>query len=229
MIRAILFDFNGVIINDEPLQMKAYQEIFKKDEIDLTEADYYSCMGMDDRAFITEIFMRNAKSLSEERLLEISAQKTEAWRKLVSKEVPSFEGVENFVRIAAKHFLLGVVSMAKREEIEFALEKLGLRDLFSVIVSSEDAKTHKPNPECYNLGFSRMDAIFSNSGDYPLTRKECLVIEDSPQGIQAGKAARMKTLGVTNTVSREVLHAAGAISVTKSLGDWSVSAINRVF
>jgi beta-phosphoglucomutase len=229
MIRAILFDFNGVIINDEPLQMKAYQEIFKNDEIDLTEADYYSCMGMDDRAFITNIFSRNNKTLSKDRLVEISSQKTEAWRKLVSKEVPSFEGVENFVRIAGKRFLLGVVSMAKREEIEFALEKLGLRDSFSVIVSSEDAKSHKPNPECYNLGFSRMDSVFSNSGDHPLTRKECLVIEDSPQGIQAGKAARMKTLGVTNTVSRDVLLEAGAISVTKSLGDWSANAINRVF
>jgi beta-phosphoglucomutase len=229
MIRAILFDFNGVIIDDEPLQMKAYQEIFKTAEIELTDGDYYSCMGMNDISFITEIYSRNGKSLSQDAITEISRKKTEIWQKLVEKEIPTFEGVKNFVKIAKNDFPLGVVSMAKREEIEFALEAMGLRDAFSIIVSSEDANFCKPNPECYNIGFSRIDSVVTKRGGHPLTRNECLVIEDSPQGIQAGKSAGMKTLGVTNTVPSDKLSAVGADSTTKTLGDWMPSSIKRVF
>jgi beta-phosphoglucomutase len=229
MIRAILFDFNGVIIDDEPLQMKAYQEIFKTEEIELTDDDYYSCMGMNDLSFITEIYSRNGKSVSKESISEISRKKTESWRKLVAKEIPAFDGVKNFIKTAKNEFALGVVSMAKREEIEFALETMGLRDAFSIIVSSEDANFCKPNPECYNIGFSRIDLVVTKRGGHPLTRNECLVIEDSPQGIEAGKSAGMKTLGVTNTVSSDKLTAVGADSTTKTLGDWMPSSIKRVF
>lgn len=229
MIRAILFDFNGVIIDDEPLQMKAYTEIFNEENIPMTEADYYSCMGMDDKTFINANFQRVGREISTEKITEISTRKTESWRKLVEKEIPIFDGVKNFVKIVENNFSLGVVSMAKREEIEYILERLGLRDSFSVIVSSEDTTFCKPHPECYNLGFKRIDALLTKKGGHPLNRNECLVIEDSPQGVQAGKAARMKTLGVTNTVSADELRNVGANSVTKSLADWMPSSINRVF
>ncbi len=229
MIKAILFDFNGVIIDDEPLQMKAYTEIFTEENVPMTEVDYYSCMGMDDKTFIKTNFLRVGKEISAEKIDEISARKTVSWRKLVEKEIPIFDGVKNFVKIVRNDFSLGVVSMAKREEIEYVLERLGLRESFSVIVSSEDAKFCKPNPECYNIGFKKIDKQIIQKGGHPLTRNECLVIEDSPQGVQAGKAAGMKTLGVTNTVSGEELRNVGANSVTKSLSDWMPSSINRVF
>ncbi len=229
MIRAILFDFNGVIIDDEPLQMKAYTEIFNEENVSMTEADYYKCMGMDDKTFINANFQRVGIEISTEKINEISTRKTESWRKLVEKEIPVFDGVKNFVKIVENDFSLGVVSMAKCEEIEYILERLGLRDSFSVIVSSEDTKFCKPNPECYNLGFKKIDTLLTQKGGHPLTRIECLVIEDSPQGVQAGKAAGMKTLGITNTVSADELRNIGANSVTKSLADWMPSSINRVF
>jgi beta-phosphoglucomutase len=229
MIRAILFDFNGVIINDEPLQMKAYTEIFNEEGIPMTEADYYSCMGMDDKTFINHNFNRVGKELSDEKSAEISARKTVAWRKMVEKEIPVFDGVKNFIKIVEKHFALAIVSMAKREEIEFALEKIGVKDSFSAIISSENVSVCKPNPECYNAGFRLLDDAYTANGHHPLTRKECLVIEDATQGIMAGKAARMKTLGVSNTVSADELRAAGANAVTKTLADWMPSSIQRVF
>jgi beta-phosphoglucomutase len=229
MIRAILFDFNGVIINDEPLQMKAYTEIFNEEGIPMTEADYYACMGMDDKTFIKTNFNRVGKELSDEKSAEISARKTVAWRKMVEKEIPVFDGVKNFIKIVEKHFALAIVSMAKREEIEFALEQIGVKDSFSAIISSENVSVCKPNPECYNAGFRLLDDAYTAKGHHPLTRKECLVIEDAAQGIMAGKSARMKTLGVSNTVSADELRAAGANAVTKTLADWMPSSIQRVF
>lgn len=229
MIKAILMDFNGVIINDEPLQMKAYQEILKGEEIDLTEEQYYASMGMDDKTFIEAAYARAGKELTENRISVIRKMKTAKWREMVEQEVPLFEGVENFIRKMEKDFALGIVSMAGREEIEFILEATNLRGSFSAIISAEDVANCKPNPECYHKGFNLIDAVRTARGSNPIVHGDCLVIEDAPQGIRAGKAAGLKTLGITNTVSAEDLREAGADAVSKSLDDWMPDSLRRVF
>ncbi len=229
MIKAILLDFNGVIIDDEPLQMQAYQEILKDDGIDLTEEEYYSSMGMDDKTFIEAAFRRAEKEISAERIREINDVKTAKWREIVDEKVPLFGGVENFVKKMDKEFALGIVSMARREEIEYVLDKTGMRGSFSVILSAEDITNCKPNHECYHKGFNLIDAWRISAGSNPIVHGDCLVIEDSPQGIMAGKKAGLKTLGVTNTVSADELRRAGADWVTKNLDDWMPDSIRRVF
>ena len=222
-------DFNGVIIDDEPLQMKAYQEILKSEGIDLTEEEYYTSLGMDDKAFVQAAHARAGREISDVNLQKIITEKTARWRTFVDAEIPLFEGVENFVRKMEKDFAVGLVSMARREEIDFVLDKVDLRDCFSIIVSAEDVSSHKPNPECYRKGFQLLDAARSRRGHNPINQSECLVIEDSPQGIAAGRAAGLKTLGITNTVSAEKLREAGADSVSKNLNDWMPDSIRRVF
>ena len=229
MIKAILMDFNGIIINDEPLQMKAYQEILKGEEIDLTEEQYYASMGMDDATFVKSAYARAKKELTENRLSAIREMKTAKWREIVEQEIPLFDGVENFVRKMAKDFALGIVSMARREEIEFVLEATNLRGCFSIIVSAEDISNHKPDPECYHKGFNLIDAARTARGSNPIVHSDCLVIEDAPQGIRAGHAAGLKTLGITNTVSADALREAGADAVSKSLSDWMPDSMRRVF
>jgi HAD superfamily hydrolase (TIGR01509 family) len=229
MIKAILLDFNGVIIDDEPLQMQAYQEILKDDGIDLTEEEYYSSMGMDDKTFIETSYRRAEKEISAERIREINDVKTAKWRGIIDEEIPLFGGVENFVKKMDKEFALGIVSMARREEIEYVLEKTGMRASFSVILSAEDITNCKPNHECYHKGFNLIDAWRTGAGSNPIVHGDCLVIEDSPQGIMAGKKAGLKTLGVTNTVSADELRKAGADWVTKNLDDWMPDSIRRVF
>ena len=229
MIKAILMDFNGVIINDEPLQMQAYREILKNENIELTEADYYSCLGMDDRTFIEAAYKRADKSFTAEKITEINDAKTAKWRTIVDKEMPLFDGVENFVRKMSQSFALGVVSMARREEIEYVLNKVGLLGNFAIIVSAEDVSNCKPDPECYHKGFNQIDAFRTRSGSNPIVHGDCLVIEDSPPGIVAGKRAGLKTLGITNTVSAQKLRDAGADSVTKHLDDWMPDSMRRVF
>lgn len=229
MIKAILMDFNGVIIDDEPLHMKAYQEILAKEGIALSEDHYYSSMGMDDVTFLNTQYKRAEIDLTTEKTLEILQLKSEKWRELVDKEIPLFESVENFVRKMEKDFALGIVSMARREEIEYVLERIELRDCFSAIVSAEDVSACKPNPECYHTGFNLIDAARTRRGSNPIVHGDCLVIEDAPQGIIAGKRAGLKTLGITNTVSADKLREAGADAVSKSLADWMPDSIRRVF
>lgn len=229
MIKAILMDFNGVIINDEPVQMRAYQEILKSENIELTEEQYYGSMGMDDVTFLSTTYERAGESCTADKINEIREAKSAKWRAMVEKEIPLFPGVENFVRKMEKDFALGIVSMARREEIEFILEATNLRGSFSAIISAEDVTRCKPDPECYHKGFNLIDAARTARGSNPIIHSDCLVIEDAPQGIQAGKAAGLKTLGITNTVSAEELRAAGADAVSKSLNDWMPDSMRRVF
>ncbi|HEY8560049.1 MAG TPA: HAD family phosphatase [Pyrinomonadaceae bacterium] len=229
MIKAILFDFNGVIIDDEPVQMKAYQEILGREGIVVTEEDYYSCLGMDDKTFVNEAYRRASKEPGTNKVLEATLAKTEKWRELIADELPLFPGVVDFIKKMANEFALGIVSMAKREEIEYVLEQANLRQYFSIIVSAEDVSNCKPHPECYLKGFNALDSFRIKRQHLPMVHGECLVIEDSPPGIQAAKAARLHALGVTNTVPAEALRAAGADAIAKNLDDWMPGSVRRVF
>ena len=97
------------------------------------------------------------------------------------------------------------------------------------IVSANDVSNCKPDPECYREGFRRLDLARIAKGHLPMTHSECLVIEDSPPGVQAGRSADLRVLGVTNTVSADALRAAGAESVAKDLNDWMPASVRRVF
>ena len=229
MIKAILFDFNGVIIDDEPIQMKAYQEILGKEGIALTEEDYYSCLGMDDRTFVEAAYRRADKTPETNKVLEVTLAKTEKWREMIADELPIFPGMVDFIRKMSNDFALGIVSMAKRAEIEYVLEKANLSECFSIIISAEDVTNCKPHPECYLKGFNALDSFRIRRKHLPMVHGECLVIEDSPPGIVSAKNAGLKTLGVTNTVSAETLREAGADAVAKNLDDWMPGSVRCVF
>jgi beta-phosphoglucomutase-like phosphatase (HAD superfamily) len=139
MLQSIFFDFNGVIIDDEPLQMKAYQESLQKLGITLTTEQYYGALGTDDRAFVGAVFEREAKELSEHDRQSIIERKSELHRELIKDELPLFPGVVTFLKAASRRYALGLVSMARRKEIDYVLERARLGELFTVIISAEDA------------------------------------------------------------------------------------------
>jgi len=229
MIQAIFFDFNGVIIDDEPLQLAAYKEVLGEQGIALTESDYYAALGMDDRRFVQTAFERAKQPLSEELYARLLEGKTLRHRKLIEEALPLFPGVVNFLKAAAREFSLGLVSMANKDEIDYVLERARLSCLFRVIVSAENVSSCKPSPECYATALQKLNEKRSEERRLPVLARECLVVEDSPPGIISGREAGMHTLGMTNTVSEEELRAAGAEVVTASLADWTVDAVNHVF
>lgn len=229
MIKAILMDFNGVIINDEPVQMRAYQDVLKEKGIELSEADYYASLGMDDRTFVDAAFGRTGKSIPGADIDEIVSAKSAKWKTLVEAKLPLFEGIGNFVEKMAREFSLGIVSMAGWNEINFVLEKSGLAKHFSTVVSAADVSKCKPDPQCFRIGFARLDAVRTSQGHLPMTHGECLVIEDSPPGIAAARNADLPALGVANTVSAAELRAAGAAAIATDLRDWMPASIRRVF
>src|SRR5215208_4406592 len=229
MIKAIFFDFNGVIIDDETIQMKAYQEVLRGHEIDLQEEWYFSGLGMNDKTFVQAMFQRAKKPLTDPVLETVLGAKTDLHRKMIEDELPLFPGVLTFLKAASRHFPLGLVSMANKTEVGYVFQRANLTPLFTVVVTAEDASVCKPAPECYVAGLMKLNEKRQQERELPLLASECLAIEDSPPGIESARAAGMRTLGVTNTVSDEALRAAGADVVTKSLADWTVDAVKRLY
>jgi len=228
MIKAILFDFNGVIIDDETIQMKAYQEILKGHEVPLDEELYFGALGMDDRTFVRSMFAYAKKPLTNPVLEKVLNDKTDLHREMI-EDLPLFPGVVTFLKAASREFEVGLVSMANKVEVGYVFQRAHLTPLFSVIVTAEDASVCKPAPDCYLAGLTKLNEKRQHERKLPLLASECLAIEDSPPGIQSARAAGMRTLGVTNTVPAAALRDAGADVVTASLADWNVDAVKRLF
>lgn len=228
MIKAIFFDFNGVIIDDELIQMNAYKEVLKDHEIELTQELYMSALGMDDKTFVREMFLKSKQTATDEMVEGILLAKTELHRKMI-EDLPLFPGVLTFLNAAARRFSIGLVSMANMMEVGYVFERAGLGPLFSVMVTAEDVSVCKPAPDCYRRGLEKLNEKRQSERLLPLLPSECLAIEDSPPGIQSARVAGMHTLGITNTVSEDALRAAGAEVVTHSLADWTTDAVELVF
>ena len=229
MIKALLLDFNGVVIDDEPIQRRVYQEVLAAEGVALTDEDYLNSLGMDDRTFVRAAYARVGKQVEPNKVLEITQAKTEKWRETIADGVPLFPGVENFIRKAANDFSLGLVSMSRLEEISYVLDLTRLAECFSIIVSAEDVENPKPDPQCYREGFRLLDLYRYRLGHLPMTHPECVVIEDAPPGVQAARAADLPVLGVTNTVPEGALRAAGAEWIAKDLNDWWPESFRLAF
>ena len=229
MIQAIFFDFNGVIIDDERIHLRAYREVLHTHNVELSEDDYFKCLGMDDVAFTRAAFARAGREVSDETTRAIIDREHELHRSIIESEVPFAPGVITFVKEASREFDLSIVSMAELSEIEHVLAPVKLLQHFTVIVTAEPGLNHKPAPDCYRRALEMLNGARRDDRKLPLLPSECLVIEDAPPGVKAGKAAGMRTLGVTNTVSETLLREAGADVVSANLADWNTDAVRHVF
>jgi beta-phosphoglucomutase len=229
MIQAIFFDFNGVIIDDERIHLKAYREVLAAEGIPLTDEEYFPCLGMDDPAFVRASFMRAHKPLTDETTLRLIKREHELHRQFIKEDLPVSSGVVAFIKEAARRYPLGIVSMAEREEIDHVLELAHLIGRFSVFVTAGPGLAHKPAPDCYQRALALLNQQRREDRKLPVLANECLVIEDAPPGIEAARTAGMHTIGITSTVSASELRRAQAEVVTPSLSDWSTAAVHHLF
>ena len=229
MIQAIFFDFNGVIINDERIHLQAYREILAAVDVELTDDDYFASLGMDDVAFVRAAFGRVNKPLADELMREVIKREHELHRSIIQDDLPVPSGVVAFIKQLARSFDLGIVSMAERSEIDHVLDLAGLKQQFRVIVSAATDLNHKPAPDAYLRALELLNAARRAERKLPVLASECVVIEDAPPGIGAARAAGMRTIGVTTTVSEPALRDAGADVVTPNLADWNRDAVRHLF
>jgi beta-phosphoglucomutase len=229
MIQAIFFDFNGVIIDDERIHLKAYREVLLGENVPLTDEDYFASLGMDDAAFVRAAYARAGRPLIDEMMHALIKREHELHREFITNDLPVPAGVVTFIKAAARHFELGIVSMAERSEIDHVLRLAGLDQVFSAVVSADPGLKHKPAPDCYQRALELLNERRRSAGELPLLPGECLAIEDAPPGIESARVTGMHTVGVTNTVPESHLRAAQADVVTTNLSDWNADAVHHLF
>jgi beta-phosphoglucomutase len=208
-LRALIFDFDGVIANTEPLHFAGLRQTLIEIGIDLTESEYYAeYLGYDDRGCFIAALTANGRPIDPSTLEQLMRRKAEAYLESVKHHQVIFPGIPEFVRDAAGTYPLAIASGALRHEIEFILEEAGLRKEFLHITSAEDVTKGKPDPQPFLYTLKALQQM--RGAD--LSASSCLVIEDSLPGIRSAKAAGMKVLAVTNTHTVQDLHEAHAIT-----------------
>jgi beta-phosphoglucomutase len=184
MTAAILFDFNGVIVDDEPQHCEALIATLGENGFALDRDTYYrEYLGFDDRECFRFSFARMGRAADEPALLQAIERKNAHYERAIRGSLRLVPGAEDFIESAALDgFQLAIVSGALRREIELVLDLAGLRPHFSEIVAAEDVSTCKPDPEGYNAARAAL----------AIARHRCMVIEDSLPGLAAARAAGLR-------------------------------------
>ena len=228
MLRAVIFDFNGVIVDDEPIHLAAFREVLRPEGPELTDEAYWNeLVGYDDRGVFTMLMERARERAEPGRVQALVEAKASAYARMVAESVPVFPGVKAFIAEAARRYKLGVCSGALRQEIEAHFATTGLRAYFGAIISAEDTRHGKPDPEGYLKALRALNTLYYEgaSADQAavIHPQQCVVIEDSHAGIAAAKAAGMYCVAVPNTYPAEALSDADWLEPSLaevSLDDW---------
>ncbi|KAB8332980.1 HAD family phosphatase [Scytonema tolypothrichoides VB-61278] len=199
-LKAVLFDFNGVIINDESIQERLIEQIMLEENLILKRREYRKvCLGKCDRPCLIDLLATRGRILNDAELTQLLNRKAQNYALELEKieELPLYPGLDDFIlQVCSRNLKLGLVSGAVRQEIQVVLKRTKLAEHFQVIVASDDITTSKPEPDGYLLAVERLNQEYP---DLNLQPQECLAIEDTPAGIQAAKRAGMQVVGVANT------------------------------
>lgn len=191
-LKAILFDFNGVIINDNKIHKQLIDDILLKENLRPSEGEYHDIC-------LRNVFAKKGRILEERYLKKLLENKAKAYYDIVSQmpELPIFDKIIEFILyLQTRNLPLAIVTDTLRQEVEYILERINVKQYFPVIVTADDIKTSKPSPEGYLLAMTKLNEY---NPDLCLQPSNCLVMEDTPIGIKAGKNAGMSIVGIANT------------------------------
>jgi HAD superfamily hydrolase (TIGR01509 family) len=225
MLRAVIFDFNGIIVDDEPVHFELFQRVLGEEGIALTEEDYYDrYLGFDDRGAFLAAFRDHGQRLDDGKLGALIQRKAGYYQEAITTKMRVFPGVKKLVPALAQHFPLAIASGALRHEIDRILAAIDLSAYFCAIVSAEDVNEGKPEPDIFLKAVAKLNAQLGTSP--PIEARDCLVIEDSKEGVRGARRAGMNCLAVTNSHPAELL--AEATAVVKSLKEVSVAFLQSL-
>ena len=217
MAKAVVFDFDGVLADSEPLHLAASQEVFASIGISLTRAEYYSrYLGYDDDLMIRALTGDRGLTLDDARVEALIAEKARVFDDVIARTDVLFPGAAACVERLAGEFPLGIASGALRHEIEMILRRARLDRHIRFIVASGDTMNSKPAPDPYARAASL----------HGVAPAECVAIEDSRWGIESAKSAGLKCVGITNTYSAPELSAADR--VVSSLDEFTAGLIRSL-
>lgn len=200
MLKAVLFDFNGVILNDESLHEQLISHLLIQENLRPKPTDFRQfCLGRSDRACLTDVLASRGRVVTDAYLDGLIARKAALYLQELEQieSLPIYPGVQDLVfQLRAAQLKLAIVSGALKSEIHYVLQRIQLSDAFTIVVSGDDTLPSKPAPDGYLMAVERLNQQFPNLNLLPA---ECLAIEDTFAGIEAAKTAGMDVVGVANT------------------------------
>jgi beta-phosphoglucomutase len=209
----VIFDFDGVIVDTEPLHYRSFQRLLEPLGLGFGWGDYVETyMGFDDRDAFVEAFAAGGRDLNSDVLRSLIMQKALLFQDVIRDGVSAYPGVVDLIRrLYAEQIPLAICSGALKSDIDPILKVLGIEECFDVIVTAEDVTKSKPDPECYQLAFDKLCKLHKTS----YTKSSTVAIEDTPAGILSVRLAGLQVIAVTNSYSPEKL--VDASFVTDSL------------
>jgi HAD superfamily hydrolase (TIGR01509 family) len=224
MLRAIVFDFDGVIANSEPLHFRGFRDVLAVEGVVLTEAIYYAqYLGYDDVGAFERIGVDQGVEWTRNQIDGLVARKAIRLEELERDVSVLFPGAADAIQRAAAAMPIAIASGARGAEIRRLLEREQLIDCFTAIVAAEDTPVSKPAPDPY----LRALALLARSFGGHLAATDCVAIEDSHWGLQSAKAAGMRTVAVTNTYPAVDLAASADLVIT-SLESLDIPALAQL-
>ena len=195
--RALLFDFNGTLSDDEPILFEIWRAIFEERGRPLSREEYFGGFaGLADPEIASL-----GLGVAGEELAAVMGERVLRYRERVADGACVRPAMRAAVRTAAARVPVGIVSGAARADIELVLGASGLDSAFRVVVSAEDVANGKPDPQGYLLAAA---ALGVEPG-------EAVVLEDTEAGVRAAKAAGMRCVALLGTVAPERLSAADEV------------------
>jgi HAD superfamily hydrolase (TIGR01509 family) len=214
---ATIFDFNGVLVDDETVHRDAFRDVLGPLGVGFSDETYVErYLGFDDIGAIRSMLEDAGKSVTDAEVEGLAAAKRPFYMRRAEAGLVVFDGAVAVVRRRAAKGPVAIVSGALRDEIAFALRRMGLSDVVSIVISAEDTPRCKPDPMGYELGIG---ALAERIGIESARR--ALVIEDSLAGIESAKRAGLICLAVAHSYPEARLLEAGADAVAACIADVS--------
>ena len=222
-LQAIVFDFDGVIADSEPLHLRAFQQILAEQRIDLSAADYYArYLGYDDVGLLHALAVDRGTTMSDRQVTNLVERKGVRLQEMLRDDHVLFPGAVEFIRSAAAEVPIAIASGAMKPEILGIIEAAGINGLFTTIVAAGDTPQSKPSPAPYRLAFEQLRAKSGRD----LDPRRCVAIEDSKWGLESAQGAGLRCVGVTNSYSADQLP--GAELVVSGLGTLTLAALHEL-
>lgn len=224
MLKAVIFDFDGVITDSEVVHMRTFNRLLAQFDFRIEPEDYYgNYLGLSDQDLLKTLIEQKKIPTSVDDIPELIRQKNEMFEQIMSNEGQLFDGVREFLdRLKQADIRMAICSGALLSEIKLILDKTGLEDYFEDIVSAEQVERGKPYPDGFELALERI-----NQGrQEKIEPFECIVIEDSGWGLKAANSAGMHTVAVTNSFKKEEL--ASAELIVSSLEELEIEDLNKL-
>ncbi|RNC67582.1 MAG: HAD family phosphatase [Desulfuromonadales bacterium] len=224
MLSAVIFDFDGIIVDTEPLHYRAFQVILEPLGLGYSWEDYVSLyMGFDDRDAFREAFGSKGKVLAAEELELLIGRKAAAFQEIIADGVTPYPGVVELIEAISGQLPLALCSGALHCDIHPILTGLDLSGAFDVMVTADEVQASKPDPASYRLAVERLSSIFPDGGILP---DACIAIEDTPAGIASASGAGIPVVAVTNSYPADRL--AGARKVVDSLAGITLETLRQL-